>query len=27
MYLPEKNWIQTDGRFGVLIGVTEKKNK
>lgn len=22
-YLPEKNWIQTDGNFGVLIGVTE----
>jgi uncharacterized protein YigE (DUF2233 family) len=21
-YLPEKNWIQTDGNFGVLIGVT-----
>ena len=25
MYLPEKNWIQTDGDFGVLIGVTENK--
>lgn len=23
-YLPEKNWIQTDGNFGVMIGVTEK---
>jgi uncharacterized protein YigE (DUF2233 family) len=22
-YLPEKNWIQTDGEFGVMIGVTE----
>lgn len=21
-YLPEKNWIQTDGNFGVLIGVS-----
>ncbi len=21
-YLPEKNWIQTDGNFGVIIGVT-----
>ena len=20
-YLPEKNWIQTDGNFGVMIGV------
>ncbi|MBS1646580.1 MAG: phosphodiester glycosidase family protein [Bacteroidetes bacterium] len=28
MYLPEKEWIQTDGDFGVLIGVTEeRKNK
>ncbi len=26
-YLPEKKWTQTDGNFGVLIGVTEKKNK
>ena len=25
MYLPEKNWTQTDGNFGVLIGVTKKK--
>jgi len=25
-YLPEKNWIQTDGNFGVLIAVTEKGN-
>ena len=24
-YLPEKNWTQTDGNFGVMIGVTEKK--
>ena len=23
-YLPEKNWRQTDGNFGVLIGVTAK---
>jgi len=23
-YLPEKNWLQTDGNFGVIIGVTEK---
>jgi uncharacterized protein YigE (DUF2233 family) len=23
-YLPEKNWIQTDGNFGVIIGVTER---
>jgi uncharacterized protein YigE (DUF2233 family) len=23
-YLPEKNWIQTDGNFGVLISVTSK---
>jgi len=23
-YLPEKKWIQTDGNFGVIIGVTEK---
>jgi uncharacterized protein YigE (DUF2233 family) len=22
-YLPEKNWVQTDGQFGVMIGVTE----
>ena len=21
-YLPEKKWIQTDGNFGVIIGVT-----
>ncbi len=21
-YLPEKNWMQTDGNFGVIIGVT-----
>jgi uncharacterized protein YigE (DUF2233 family) len=24
MYLPEKNWRQTDGNFGVMIGVTNK---
>ncbi|MCE3227882.1 MAG: hypothetical protein K0S32_2433 [Bacteroidetes bacterium] len=24
-YLPEKNWLQTDGNFGVLIGVTTNK--
>ncbi len=23
-YLPEKHWIQTDGNFGVIIGVTQK---
>lgn len=22
-YLPEKNWVQTDGDFGVIIGITE----
>ena len=22
IYLPEKQWIQTDGNFGVIIGVT-----
>ncbi len=22
-YVPEKNWIQTDGNFGVIIGVTK----
>ncbi|MBP6659490.1 MAG: phosphodiester glycosidase family protein, partial [Chitinophagales bacterium] len=22
-YLPEKNWIQTDGNFGVIIGVAK----
>jgi uncharacterized protein YigE (DUF2233 family) len=27
MYLPEKKWGQTDGNFGVMIGVTNKKNK
>ena len=26
-YLPEKKWIQTDGIFGVMIGVTNKKSK
>jgi len=24
-YLPEKKWIQLDGDFGVLIGITDKK--
>lgn len=24
-YLPEKQWTQTDGNFGVIIGVTTKK--
>ena len=24
-YLPEKNWIQTDGNFGVIVGVTTNK--
>lgn len=24
-YLPEKNWVQTDGNFGVIIGVSEDK--
>jgi len=23
-YLPEKHWVQTDGNFGVMIGVIEK---
>ena len=23
-YLPEKKWIQTDGNFGVIIGVTSQ---
>jgi uncharacterized protein YigE (DUF2233 family) len=26
-YLPEKKWTETDGNFGVMIGVTEKMNK
>lgn len=26
MYLPEKNWLQTDGDFGVIIGVSTPKN-
>lgn len=26
-YLPEKNWVQTDGDFGVIIGVTKRKDK
>ncbi|MEO6039764.1 MAG: phosphodiester glycosidase family protein [Saprospiraceae bacterium] len=25
MYLPEKHWLQTDGDFGVIIGVTENR--
>ncbi|GAB2805677.1 phosphodiester glycosidase family protein [Ferruginibacter profundus] len=25
-YLPEQNWIQKDGNFGVMIGVTENSN-
>ncbi len=24
-YLPEKNWVQTDGNFGVMIGVVKNK--
>jgi uncharacterized protein YigE (DUF2233 family) len=24
-YLPEKNWIQTDGDFGVIVGVTTNR--
>lgn len=24
-YLPEKRWVQTDGNFGVMVGVMEKK--
>lgn len=23
-YLPAKNWVQTDGNFGVIIGISEK---
>ncbi len=26
-YLPEKSWIQADGNFGVMIGVTEAAGK
>lgn len=26
-FLPEKKWVQTDGNFGVIIGVTEMKTK
>ena len=26
-YLPEKNWVQTDGNFGVIIGVTVPAKK
>ena len=25
MYLPEKRWVQTDGSFGVMIGVTKRR--
>ena len=25
-YLPDKKWIQTDGNFGVMIGILEKSN-
>lgn len=25
MYLPAKNWVQADGQFGVIIGVTKAK--
>jgi len=25
-YFPEANWIQNDGDFGVMIGITESKN-
>jgi uncharacterized protein YigE (DUF2233 family) len=25
-YLPEKEWTQTDGNFGVIIGVTKRLN-
>lgn len=26
-YLPEKNWVQLDGDFGVIFGVSTQKNK
>lgn len=26
-YLPEKNWIQPDGRFGVMVGITKPLRK
>ncbi len=26
-YLPEKNWVQEDGDFGVMIGVTESEKQ
>ena len=26
MYLPERNWLQTDGDFGVMIGVTKSEH-
>jgi uncharacterized protein YigE (DUF2233 family) len=25
-YLPDQKWVQTDGNFGVIIGVTIKGN-
>lgn len=25
MYLPSRNWVQTDGDFGVIVGVTENQ--
>ena len=24
-YFPEENWLQTDGNFGIIIGITNKK--
>jgi uncharacterized protein YigE (DUF2233 family) len=24
-YLPEQNWVQTDGDFGAIIGVVERR--
>jgi len=26
-YLPKENWLQVDGNFGVIVGVTTKKKK
>jgi uncharacterized protein YigE (DUF2233 family) len=26
-YLPEKEWTQTDGNFGVIIAVTKRLNQ
>ena len=26
-YLPEKNWKQEDGNFGVIVGVSQKSSK